>query len=270
MTMNTKSLFYKLILAGLLAIMLLSIDVGLASAKTLGRCVFPTISDAPISQPFNNYNPALYGDGGYHKGVDLKIRVGTPIYADMDGVVITRSVLRYSYGRHLVILHPDGAVSFFGHLSVSKVSLGATVEAGQLIGLSGGDPGDDINGDGLSTGPHLHWEIRPAGYADNVNYAVDPYIYCRSLPELYYGVARVTAPEALNVRISPDPHSPVLYVLSYGDNVRVLEVVDGWARLDADRPEWVFAKWLELTRDIESAEHKNTGVPYEDLFSAPD
>jgi len=81
------------------------------------------------------------------------------------------------YGRFVMLLHCDGYLSLYGHLSQIKVKFGEIVHAGQLIGLSGGDPCDNIDGDGWSSGAHLHFEVRVPGHLDNNLYNIDPLKY---------------------------------------------------------------------------------------------
>lgn len=96
---------------------------------------------------------------GTHNGVDFRASVGTPVKSILSGVVQATGNTDdqkgcFSYGRWVLIKHPNGLTSLYSHLSASRVSTGQTVETGQVIGLSGGQPGS--NGSGYSTGPHLH------------------------------------------------------------------------------------------------------------------
>ena len=95
--------------------------------------------------------------GRMHKGVDLKIYVGEPIYAVADGVV-TRDAYEYrGYGNYVIIKHSNGYETRYAHLSKRIAKKGDKVKAGDRIGLAGNT--------GLSTGPHLHFEIRHKGNA---------------------------------------------------------------------------------------------------------
>ena len=132
---------------------------------------FPTGDNARISQPF-----------GYkkHVGVDFDVPVGTKVYAVLQGKVILALEDSRVYGRNIIILHDDGYASLYAHLSKLYVSEGETVKAGQVIGLTGGDPKDDIDGDGWSTGAHLHFEIRPPDHLESNLYNIDPIKYLYS------------------------------------------------------------------------------------------
>ena len=92
-----------------------------------------------------------------HNAVDLAIGVGTPIRASASGtVIISRSNGAWNggYGNFVVILHPNGTQTLYAHMSHTAVSAGAEVRQGQTIGY--------IGMTGLTTGPHVHFEIRGA------------------------------------------------------------------------------------------------------------
>lgn len=97
-----------------------------------------------------------------HEGIDLEADVGTPVHATGDGVVeyVGR---RGGYGNVVVINNGFGYSTLFGHLSKPLVRDGQSVKRGQVIALSGDT--------GLSTGPHLHYEVRKNGiHLNPVNY----------------------------------------------------------------------------------------------------
>lgn len=101
------------------------------------------------------------GITGAHKGVDVAAPVGTPTWAMADGVVVIAKPSGYNggYGKYVVIKHPNGSQTVYGHLSQVDVRVGQNVSQGQQIGLSGNT--------GRSTGPHLHYEVRiNGGYID--------------------------------------------------------------------------------------------------------
>jgi murein DD-endopeptidase MepM/ murein hydrolase activator NlpD len=106
---------------------------------------------------------------GLHFGVDFAARCGTPIVAIGDGVVLEVDNARHGAGPHnLVIQHPNGYASLYGHLlERAHLAPGDKVSRGQAIGLTG-DP------DGTCTSrPHLHLEIRTA---PDLSRAVNPII----------------------------------------------------------------------------------------------
>lgn len=92
-----------------------------------------------------------------HKGMDISAAVGDTIYAAWDGKV---RVVRYEangYGNFVVLRHPNGLETIYGHMSKQLCSTDQEVKAGQPIGLAGNT--------GRSFGPHLHFETRLLGEA---------------------------------------------------------------------------------------------------------
>lgn len=87
----------------------------------------------------------------YHEGWDFAQPYGTPVYASKDGMVIFTG-WREGYGKTVIIKHPDGLKSVYAHLSNISIKEGKWVKRGQKIG--------NVGSTGLSTGPHLHFEIR--------------------------------------------------------------------------------------------------------------
>ena len=96
-------------------------------------------------------------NGRLHAGLDIAVSTGTTVGATSDGTV-TFAGTAGGYGYAVYINH-GGTISRYGHLSQISVRRGVKVSRGQKIGLSGGQPGHP--GAGNSTGPHLHFEIRP-------------------------------------------------------------------------------------------------------------
>lgn len=92
-----------------------------------------------------------------HKGVDYAARTGTPIYAAASGKISMKDYQKRGYGNVVVIDHSDGYSTLYAHMKrVEKgVRAGKYVEKGDVIGYVGTS--------GLSTGPHLHFEVRKNG-----------------------------------------------------------------------------------------------------------
>ncbi|MCR5588955.1 MAG: RNA polymerase factor sigma-54 [Bacteroidales bacterium] len=86
-----------------------------------------------------------------HHGVDIRLRTGEPIHAAFGGTVRVASRMG-GYGNCVVLRHPNGLETLYGHLSKINVKHGQQVAAGEVIGLGGST--------GNSTGPHLHFECR--------------------------------------------------------------------------------------------------------------
>ncbi len=91
-----------------------------------------------------------------HNAVDIGVSVGTPLLAAADGVILAAKETGYNggYGKMVIISHPNGTQTVYGHMNNINVSAGDRVVQGQVIGGSGNS--------GKSTGPHLHFEIRGA------------------------------------------------------------------------------------------------------------
>lgn len=99
-----------------------------------------------------------------HYGVDLKLQTGDTVYAAFDGKVRIRNYER-GYGYYLIIRHPNGLETVYGHLSRQLVKENQIVLAGQPIGLGGNT--------GYSFGSHLHFETRFMGIAINPEFLFD-------------------------------------------------------------------------------------------------
>lgn len=102
--------------------------------------------------------------GRNHNGVDLPSPIGTPVYATFCGKVRV-SMYTKGYGNLVILRHPNGLETYYGHLSARGVEPGDWVEAGQVIGKVGST--------GHSTGPHLHLETRYRGHAFDPQWIID-------------------------------------------------------------------------------------------------
>ena len=101
----------------------------------------------------SRFHPVL-GHRRMHKGVDYAARHGSPIAAAADGRV-ARAGWNGGYGQQVAIAHADGVHTTYGHMSRIAVAPGTHVRRGQTIGFVGST--------GLSTGPHLHFEVTRGG-----------------------------------------------------------------------------------------------------------
>jgi murein DD-endopeptidase MepM/ murein hydrolase activator NlpD len=118
------------------------------------------IADAELRSGFGmRYHPILRYSK-MHTGVDWGSKVGTPILASGNGVV-TKVGWTSGYGRHTEVQHTNGYVTTYSHQSAFAKSIvpGAKVRQGQVIGFVGST--------GLSTGPHLHYEVLVNGHFVN-------------------------------------------------------------------------------------------------------
>ena len=106
-------------------------------------------------------SPRRYARGGnvsYHNGADIGAPQGTPILATNAGRVLVADTYPIK-GGFTLIDHGAGLYSYYLHQSAIHVEAGQSVERAQHIG--------DVGSTGLSTGPHLHWEMRLDGNATN-------------------------------------------------------------------------------------------------------
>jgi len=100
-----------------------------------------------------------------HEGLDFAAPIGTPAVSAMSGVVVSAGVLG-GYGNQVLVQHADGMQTRYGHLSQIAVRVGQVVTAGERIGAVGNT--------GVSTGPHLHFEVIVSGRP------VDPAVWLRA------------------------------------------------------------------------------------------
>ncbi len=118
------------------------------------------IDAARISSGFGMRNHPILGYSRMHAGVDFAAPTGTPIYAAGNGTVASAGWHR-GYGNYIRIRHNGTLQTAYGHLSrfASGISTGTRVSQGQVIGYVGST--------GLSTGPHLHYEVIENGVKVN-------------------------------------------------------------------------------------------------------
>ena len=135
------------------------------------------IAGAYITQPFGPsellLEPPLGPYPHFHTGIDLAARFGTPVTAAATGVVVAVANTQVGYGNYVIVAHGGGIMTLYGHLLETDVKVGDHVARGQRVGLEGTS--------GLSTGPHLHFELRvhdqvtdPMHYLPPLNGQVTP------------------------------------------------------------------------------------------------
>ena len=114
-----------------------------------------------VTSEFGGRRDPITGKQDGHTGMDLAVPTGTPVRAALPGTV---RVAKYdsSYGYYVTIGHENGLLTLYGHNSRLLVHPGQTVQAGDVISLSGST--------GRSTGPHLHFEVRVNGQRTNPRY----------------------------------------------------------------------------------------------------
>jgi len=140
-------------------------------AVHLDSALILPVGEARRSAGFGDERRYLYSGGGSessrHLGVDFAVVKGTPVRAAARGRVVFAAE-RIVTGTTVVIEHLPGLYSIYMHLSSASVAAGRLVERGEVVALSGNS--------GLSTGPHLHWELRALGRS------VDPEAWVKAAP----------------------------------------------------------------------------------------
>lgn len=117
-----------------------------------GRLAYPI--RAPITSPFGWRIHPILGTRRFHTGTDFGADFGAPIYAAHSGTVILAGWLG-GYGQTVIIDHGSGLTTLYAHAQRLLVREGQTVHQGQPIA--------EVGSTGLSTGPHLHFEVRVNG-----------------------------------------------------------------------------------------------------------
>lgn len=109
---------------------------------------------APMSSGFGPRTHPILGDVRMHTGIDYAANTGAPIKAAGNGIVVWAGP-RGGYGNIVIIDHRNGLATLYAHQSRVNATLGQKVSTGQVIGFVGQT--------GMSTGPHLHFEVRELG-----------------------------------------------------------------------------------------------------------
>ncbi len=132
---------------------------------TMAQVSLPGVWDGPFGLPLAG-DPAIndpYGtrrsyNGGpassYHGGVDLDAAQGDPVYCPARGRVVLAEALQVR-GNAVIVDHGRGVLTGYWHMAQTAVTVGQEVARGDVLGYVGST--------GLSTGPHLHWELRVTG-----------------------------------------------------------------------------------------------------------
>lgn len=102
----------------------------------------------------------IYGIMKPHEGMDFTAKKGTPVHVTGDGIILEITNSKRGYGNHIIVDHGFGYKTIYAHLNTINVEVGQAVKRGEIIGAVGNT--------GLSTGPHLHYEVRKS------NTPIDP------------------------------------------------------------------------------------------------
>ena len=132
-------------------------DGGLTVAPQVSSGLMAPVAGRITSGFGYRYHPILHYSR-LHAGIDFGARWGTPIVAAADGQVVGAGYAG-GYGRQVRIAHAGGIVTSYSHMSAIATASGTPVRQGQVIGYVGSS--------GLSTGPHLHFEVRISGQPVN-------------------------------------------------------------------------------------------------------
>ena len=112
-----------------------------------------------VTSEFGYRRDPFTGERKGHSGMDLAVPTGTSVRAALPGTVTVSTYNQGGYGYYVMIDHGSGLSTLYGHNSQLLARVGQTVEAGDVIALSGST--------GRSTGPHLHFEVRVNGERTN-------------------------------------------------------------------------------------------------------
>ena len=124
------------------------------SNAALGGYIWP-VSSRRITSPFGNRNTGIAGASTNHKGVDIGgVYYSSEVHAAKSGTVIV-SQYSSSYGNYVVVSHGSGNTTLYAHMSSRSVSVGQWVDQGDVLGITGST--------GITSGPHLHFEITENG-----------------------------------------------------------------------------------------------------------
>lgn len=117
--------------------------------RSFGKILWP-VKSGRITSKFGNRNHPVLKSVKFHRGVDIAVSLGTPVYAGIRGIV-TFAGKRGNYGNLVEIEGSDGIKVRYAHLSKIDVVAGQRVSDGEKVAETGNT--------GMSTGPHLHYEI---------------------------------------------------------------------------------------------------------------
>ncbi len=180
------------------------------SRPTLGRADFYRPVAGIITSRFG-WRPQFHR---MHHGVDLSLNVGDTVRAALSGTIERISFDPNGYGHYVVISHPDGMETLYGHLQYALVSQGQFVYSGQPLAIGGNT--------GNSTGPHLHFEARVGGTAVDPMLLFDFYGAGRYLYQFDDDNSRAVAatPKApIYTHQSKSLKREETYIVRYGDTL---------------------------------------------------
>jgi len=163
-------------------------DVAVPDSFSVDLSTFVMPFEGKISSPFGPRRRR------FHYGTDIKLQVGDTVVAAFEGKIRVESYQRRGYGNYLVIRHPNGLETVYGHLSKFLVEDGDTVDAGQPIALGGST--------GRSTGSHLHFECRFLGNAIDPSDIIDFNNFCTYDDSYVFRKSNINAVSEHNIKYS--------------------------------------------------------------------
>jgi murein DD-endopeptidase MepM/ murein hydrolase activator NlpD len=129
--------------------------------KRVRERLMPTtlpVREAYLGSPFGHRSDPILGQRAMHEGIDFNAEPGTPVVAAADGVVLA-AAYQNDFGNMIELDHGDGLTTRYAHLARMNAKPGSLVKRGEVIGAVGST--------GRTTGPHLHFEVRMLGVAQN-------------------------------------------------------------------------------------------------------
>lgn len=141
------------------------ISLMLANADNMATSIpaisplLPGSGDQRISSSYGYRHHPVLGTRLFHEGIDFSLKQGTPVYVTGDGVIESIRFDMFGYGRQVLVNHGFGYKTRYAHLKMIFVVEGMKVQRGMQIATTGNT--------GLTSGPHLHYEVIYKGRAVN-------------------------------------------------------------------------------------------------------
>jgi len=166
--------------------------------------------------PFEGRVTSHFGHrrGRFHYGTDIKVQVGDTIVAAFEGRVRVKQFEKRGYGYYLVLRHPNGLETVYGHLSKFLVDIDENVVAGQAIALGGNT--------GRSTGSHLHFECRFVGQAIDPTELFDFDNFCTYDMYYIFEKSKINMVSKNNSNYSPGSQYAKYHRIRNGDTLSVI------------------------------------------------
>lgn len=128
------------------------------TAEAQSDYLWPCPASRQITSGYGNRKIALYGYERMHTGLDILAATGSEVLAMQSGTVLV-STYDGGWGNYIIINHGNNILSLYAHLNSRTVERGDSVTRGQLIG--------EVGNTGISSAPHLHFELREHGKSFN-------------------------------------------------------------------------------------------------------